>query len=100
MSKYGKILVGLCLADLLLTVFCIKFGFAIEASSFLLFYFNNFGLAGFVASKLYMNALSIFALEATFRFRLMPEKKMRVYYKAAILVSFMILFVVNVAQGL
>lgn len=84
MSGYGKILAGICLADLFLTVFSLKFNLATEANPFMLFYFSNFGLAGFVAGKLFLNALSVFALEVVFRFRLIPERKMRVYYAAAI----------------
>lgn len=84
MSGYSKILAGMCLADLLLTAFSLKFNLATEANPFMLFYFNNFGLAGFVVGKLFLSALSIFALETAFRFRLIPEKKMRVYYATAI----------------
>lgn len=92
MSGYGKILAGICLADLFLTAFSLKFNLVTEANPFMLFYFNNFGLGGFVAGKLFLNALSIFALEAALRFRLVSERKMRVYYATAIFASLAVYF--------
>ena len=63
MNGYGRILVFLCLADLIATIILISLFGAKEANPILEFYYSSAGLAGLVTAKIWMNGLGIVLIE-------------------------------------
>ncbi len=91
MSKFGKVLLLICLVDLAMTLLLITSGIAGEANPLLSYYFMNWGATGLVVSKMWLVLIPLFVLEAGQR--TCPYAKARIvyYYKIAI-GSYVILF--------
>ncbi|MBU1102153.1 hypothetical protein KJ853_00660 [Patescibacteria group bacterium] len=84
MSKYGKILLCICLWDLLTTLIWLNLGVIKEGNPLLGFYLENFGLLGFSSGKLFINSLAIFVLELLQQLDYLSKKRKKFYYFLAI----------------
>ena len=77
MSAYGFVLVFICLFDLLFTVAGIKANLIIEKGPLLAWYYQAFGLAGLVGTKIWLNLCSIFVLETAYKQNWLKPKQYR-----------------------
>lgn len=85
MSVYGVILLLICVIDLLTTVIWLEVGFT-EEHPILLWYFNSAGTNGLITAKIWLNGLSLFVLEIIYRYEIIPIKRIKAWYTAAIAV--------------
>lgn len=65
MSKYGLILVGICIADLISTIILVNFG-CNETNLLLSQYFSINGIVGLAMAKVFMNSCSVLGLEVCY----------------------------------
>ena len=98
MTIYGKVLSAICVADLVITVLGIEFGFLTEANPILAVSYKYAGTLGLFLQKILMNIFSIIVLELAVRFSALSKKTMRLYYKAAI-VGYIVFYITGVVAA-
>ena len=99
MSKYGYLLLGICFLDLFITALGIRIGFLKEANPLLGYYLSCWGLVGFVAGKLFLDIAGVSVFELSYKFNLIPEAKIKGYYKTVIF-FYLVILIGGVLYGL
>lgn len=84
MSRLGIILAGICLIDLIGTIFGIHYLHGIEKNPILNYFFEHWGLTGFIISKIFFTIVPISTLEAILKFKLTSRRKIEMCYKIII----------------
>lgn len=92
MSKYGVVLLSICLLDTTGTFCGIYTGIFGELNPILNYFLINWGLAGFVLSKIFIFViLPILIFEITFKLNLLSRKRIKNYYIFTIVAYLLIL---------
>jgi hypothetical protein len=92
MSKYGKVLLCVCLLDLLVTTVGIQLGYMGESNGMLHWVLVRRGIVGLVLIKIAIFTLpGICFIEAVLRFKRADERRVNVFYKIGIW-SYVVLF--------
>ncbi len=92
MSKYGKVLLCVCLLDLLVTTVGIQLGYMGESNGILHWVLARRGIVGLVAMKIAICTLpGLCFIEAMVRFKRVDERRANIFYKIGIW-SYIVLF--------
>ncbi len=84
MSRFGVILLSICLLDLTMTALGIHFGYLKEASPILNYFLERWGLPGLILSKIFFVATPLLILEIAPGFDSIAQRRIGAYYKFVI----------------
>ena len=93
LSKYCKVLLFICLLDLLNTLIGLNLNILKETNSLLSWYLESGGIIAFALVKLGISVSGIFILESVFISGLLPQERIIKYYRIVI-ACFLIIFTI------
>ncbi len=91
MSRFGVILLSVCLLDLTGTALGIHFGYFEEANPMLNYFLERWGLFGLIISKMFFVLIPLLVLEIAPRFDSIVQRRIGIYYKVVIYAYILIL---------